>query len=150
MVVTRDVQYRRVAGELGTRRRPLGFDEELTFVDPLSGNQVTWVGHHRLASYLGRFDGKYIVIGRQAICSYEDVGQPRWKAYEFTPAGWTQIDLPRQTNPLVPNLVLEAYKYDMAKKWSLLSISDKKTLDAGARVYLMERTIDPNDPSHCL
>lgn len=149
--VKRTIRYDKVgvpAGRKGSGWIPDG--EELTFVDPVTGRAVHWTAHRRLASYLDRVDGRYLIVAAQSRCEpVEDRGQPLWRVYVLTPTGWDVVETSRLNGAVTPNFVLGAGEYGPTQDWSRLTIADKKRLNAKTRVWRSLRNVDPHDPTEC-
>jgi hypothetical protein len=149
--VERTIRYAKVgvpAGEKGSGWIADG--EELAFVDPGTGRSVHWSAHRRLASYLDRADGQYLIVAAQSRCEpVEDRGQPLWKVYVLTRTGWEVVETSRLGGKVTPNLALDSANHGLTNDWSRLTIADKRRLNAESRVAKYRKSIDPNDPMKC-
>jgi hypothetical protein len=134
IVVTRHVHYEVGGGEWGRSSGRMAIGERLTFENPISGEEVTWTGHHRMASALDVIDGTVWIVARQRVCGPDDRGQRFWQAFALRANEWTPVP-PNQAPPIaLPNLVLDSANYDMTSHWRYLTISLKDDLNKASRI----------------
>ena len=150
--VHRTIRFEKASGAIG---QPRGDDwicdgEDLSFVEPGTGQVIEWSGHRRTAALLDHIDGQYIIVAAQTRCEFEDRGQPLWMVYVLTPTGWETGSTTALSNKRAPNFALDSRGYSKTKGWSRLTIAQKPQLDAASRISRELKAIDVNDPTKCL
>jgi hypothetical protein len=149
--VHRTIRFEKASGAIG---QPRGDDwicdgEDLSFVEPGTGRAIEWSGHRRTAALLDRIDEKYVIVAAQTRCEFEDRGQPLWTVHVLTPTGWEARGTTSLSKDRTPNFALDSRSYSKSKGWSLLTIAQKRQLDAASRISRELKTIDVNDPTKC-
>jgi len=134
IVLARQVSYEKAGGEWGrdSAWRPSG--EQLAFINPLTGKQVTWAEPYRIASVVDVIDGTVWIIARQQACRPEDRGKPLWRAFALSATGWSPVGPDEAPTVSKPNLALDSANYSKTAHWQFVSIPQKQALDEASRV----------------